>query len=462
MLNFFNKPNKIHFVGIGGSGMSGIAEVLLNLGNRITGSDLKKSEITLRLENLGAKIYYGRHSQKNVDDDVDVVVYSSAIKSNNPELVVARKKKIPVIPRIEMLAEIARLKYTISVCGTHGKTTTTSMMGLMLDKCGYDPTIVVGGKFMNIGTGAKIGKGEFIVVESDESDGSFLKLSPYIVICTNIDNDHLDYYGNMNYLKNAFIEHFNSVPFYGFNVLYGDDKNIRSLLPSIHRKFYTYGLNPKNNFFAKEIEFYNDYTEFNVYYQDKFITKIKLKIPGLHNVLNSLSVISCGIISGLEIKKIASSLEEFEGVGRRLEYKGCIKINNKIIDVYDDYGHHPTEIYNTLSALRTKVNKDIVVIFQPHRYTRTKLLYKQFYKGFSKKDKIFLLPIYPANEKPIKGVSAKLIYDDMRNRNYNITWYSEKKLINSLTGNEVILTLGAGSVYKIGEEIIQKYGVKSS
>jgi UDP-N-acetylmuramate--alanine ligase len=240
MLDIFNKIKKVHFIGIGGSGMSGIAEVLLNLGYKVYGSDIKNSNVIKRLKALGAKIVLG-HKKENVKN-VDVVVYSSAIDENNPEILAAKKLNIPVIPRIEMLAEIARMKYTISVCGTHGKTTTTSMVGLLIDKCGYDPTIVVGGRFKNIGSSAKLGKGKFIIVEADESDGSFLKLSPYIVICTNIDNDHLDFYKNINNLKKAFLQHFNSVPFYGFNILFGDDKNILSLLNQIKRKFYTYGL----------------------------------------------------------------------------------------------------------------------------------------------------------------------------------------------------------------------------
>ncbi len=456
MNDLFKKVKKIHFIGIGGSGMSGIAEVLLNLGYKISGSDLKKSEITSRLKKLGAKIYFV-HKETNVKE-VDVVVTSTAIKPNNPEVLSAKKRNIPTIPRIEMLAEIARLKYTLSVCGTHGKTTTTSMLGLLLDTCGYDPTIVVGGKFNNIGTGAKIGNGKYIVVESDESDGSFLKLSPYIVVCTNIDNDHLDYYGTFDNLKKSFLQHYNSVPFYGFNILCGDDKNILSLIPNVHRKYFTYGLNQYNDFIAKDIEQNDEFMTYKIYFKNKYAGKIFLKVFGIHNVLNSLSVTSLGLECGFEFKKIKIALENFDGVARRLEYKGKIIVNGKSIEVYDDYGHHPTEMYNTINTLRNKTKKDVVIIFQPHRYSRTKILYREFASAFSKKDKIFLTEIYPATEKPIKGISSKLIYDDMLYKGLNVSWYKMDNVIKSLNENTVLLTLGAGNIVNICDSFIKKYG----
>ncbi len=459
MIDIFNKIKKIHFVGIGGSGMSGIAEVLLNLGYKVSGSDIKDSDIIKRLRKLGAKIYL-KHKKENVKN-VDVVVYSSAVKENNPEILEAKSRNIPVIPRIEMLAEIARMKYTISICGTHGKTTTTSMVSAVLDYCKYDPTIVVGGKFKNIGSSAKLGEGKFVVVEADESDGSFLKLSPYIVICTNIDNDHLDYYKSMENLRHAFLQHFNSVPFYGFNIVFGDDKNIKQILPHIQRKFYTYGTESENDFVAKNIELSEKGSSFDIYFKNKHIGGIKLKVLGIHNVLNALATSSFGVIAGLDFKKIKIALNEFLGVERRLEYKGSIKIDDCRIDIYDDYGHHPTEIYHTIKALKTKTNKKILVIFQPHRYSRTKILYKNFKFGFTHDEKILLLPIYPANEKPIKGVNSKLIYDDLRNNGFDVEMYDDKKLINLLRcykNDFVILTLGAGNVYKIAEVLIKKYG----
>lgn len=460
MEGIFNKIKKIHLVGIGGSGMSGIAEVLLNLGYKVSGSDIKNSEVIQRLRSLGAKIVL-QHKKENIKD-ADVVVYSSAIKENNPEIIAAKEKKIPVIPRIEMLAEIARMKYTISVCGTHGKTTTTSMAGLVFDYCGYDPTIVVGGKFKNIGSSAKLGKGKFIIVESDESDGSFLSLSPYIVICTNIDDDHLDYYKSVDNLKKAFLQHFNSVPFYGFNILCGDDRNIVSLLNKIHRKYYTYGLNETNNFVAKNIILEPKNATFDVYYNYKLLGKIKLKVTGLHNVLNALSVVSCGIVCGFEFGKISIALGKFLGVERRLEFKGIINFNGKEIEVYDDYGHHPTEIKSTLDTLLLKIkDKKLIVIFQPHRYTRTKLLFKKFPLAFNKEVKILLLDIYPANEKPIKGVSSELIYNELKKKNFDVEKYSQKRLFELLEdykGNCAILTLGAGNVYKIAEDLIKQYG----
>lgn len=458
MHDIFNKIKKIHLIGIGGSGMSGIAEVLLNLGYTVSGSDIKNSDVINKLKKLGAKIYIG-HKKENVKD-VDVVVYSSAIDSNNPEIIESKRRNIPVIPRIEMLAEIARMKYTISVCGTHGKTTTTSMTGALLSYCKYDPTIIVGGKFKNIGSSAKLGKGKFIVVEADESDGSFLKLSPYIIICTNIDNDHLDYYKSMQNLKKAFLKHFNSVPFYGFSIVCGDDKNIRSILPNIQKKFYTYGIGSNNDFIAKNIKLTSEASSFDVYHKDKYIGNIELKVLGIHNVLNALAVASFGIIVGLDFNKIRKALKEFLGVERRLEYKGCVNINGYKVEIYDDYGHHPTEIYYTINALKTKTNKKIIVIFQPHRYSRTKILYKEFKFAFIHAEQVLLLPIYPANEKLIKGVSSKLIYDELRNNNIKVKMYKEERLIEIIKnykGDCVILTLGAGNVYKIGEDLIKKY-----
>ncbi len=461
MEEIFNKVKKIHLVGIGGSGMSSIAEVLLNLGYQVSGSDIKNSVVIDRLKKLGAKVFIG-HKATNVDD-VDVVVYSAAIKDNNPEILVAKKKNIPVIPRIEMLVEIARMKYTISICGTHGKTTTTSMVGLLLQQCGYDPTIVVGGILKNIGSSAKIGKGKFIVVEADESDGSFLHLSPYIVVCTNIDNDHLDNYGSMNNLKQAFLQHFNSVPFYGFSILCGDDKRICSLLPNIKRKYYTYGIKSENNdFIAKNIELKPNFSRFVVYKNDKLVGKVLLNTTGMHNVLNALATISLGIVCGFNFSDIKSALESFDGIKRRIEFKGQIVIDDKVIDVYDDYGHHPTEIYYTLQTLRIKTNnKKIVVVFQPHRYTRTQLLYKEFPKAFSHKDKVFLAQIYPANEKPIKGVNIKLVYDEFVKNGHNVEMYNFDRLVNylkNLAEDSVVLTLGAGDVYKIADRLIERYG----
>lgn len=459
MIDIFNKIKKIHFVGIGGSGMSGIAEVLLNLGYKVSGSDIKDSEIIKRLRKLGAKIYL-KHKKENVKN-VDVVVYSSAVKKDNPEILEAKRRNIPVIPRIEMLAEIARMKYTISICGTHGKTTTTSMVSTILDYCRYDPTVIIGGKFKNIGSSAKLGKGKFVVVEADESDGSFLKLSPYVVICTNIDNDHLDYYKSIENLKNAFLQHFNSVPFYGFNIVFGDDKNIKQILPYLQRKFYTYGLNCENNFVARNIQLTEIGSVFDMYFENKYIGQIKLKVLGIHNILNALAAASFGVVVGLDFKEIRTALNEFLGVERRLEYKGNLRIDGYKIDVYDDYGHHPTEIYYTIKALRTKTSKKIIVIFQPHRYTRTKILYKNFKFGFTSEEKIFILPIYPANEKPIKGVTSKLIYDELKKSNFDVEIYSEKKFLDLLRcykGDCVVLTLGAGNVYKIGEDLIKKYG----
>ncbi len=371
----FDRIKNIHFVGIGGSGMSGIAEVLLNLGYKVSGSDISKTEVTERLRKLGAKIIY-RHKKENVSG-ADVVVVSTAISSNNSEIIEAQKNKIPVIPRVEMLAELARIKYTVTIAGTHGKTTTTSLIALVLQYGGFDPTVIIGGRVKNFGhSGAKLGKGEFLVAEADESDGSFLKLSPTIAVATNIDNDHLDYYGNIEKLKQAFIEHLNKVPFYGCAILCVDDSGIMSIIKKIASKYYTYGFNSDADFSAKitKTNFFG--SKFRVFYRKKIIADFVLNIPGIHNVQNALSGICCGIELGIPLKKIYSALKDFSGVKRRLEIKGKIKINkDSDIMFIDDYGHHPVEVLATLKTIKENfTDRRLLVIFKTNRYTRTKIL----------------------------------------------------------------------------------------
>ena len=447
----FNGKQRIHFVGIGGAGMSGIAEVALNLGHQVSGSDIRKTEVTQRLKELGAKIYIGQKAE-NIKN-VDVVVTSTAISKDNPEVKQAIKDKIIIIPRVEMLAELARLKYTITIAGTHGKTTTTSITSMVLDEGGFDPTIVIGGKLKNLKTNARLGKGEYMITEADESDGSFLKLSPVITIVTNIDNDHLDYYGNMENLKTAFIKHINSLPFYGCAVVCTDSELVKEILPYTTRKYITYGFKGKPDITATDISVVNGNTEYNVIYKGKKLGKIILKVPGEHNVLNSLAAIGVGLQFDIPFVTIKTALANYGGVGRRLEVKG----EKNGITVIDDYGHHPTEVNATLSALKHNYpDKKLVVIFQPHRYTRTKNLYKEFGKALKKADVIYIMDIYAASEKPIKGVTSNLIIESAKQNKCNVYKFTDiNSIAKTLKENDILLTLGAGNVWQQGEELLK-------
>ncbi|MDR0956308.1 MAG: UDP-N-acetylmuramate--L-alanine ligase [Endomicrobium sp.] len=446
----FYKNQHIHFVGIGGSGMSGIAEVLINLGHSVSGSDLKKTEITDHLKEIGSKIYIG-HDAKNVNS-ADVVVISTAINKNNPEVRTAIKNKIPVIPRIEMLAELARLKYAITIVGTHGKTTTTSLVSLVLDEGGFDPTIVIGGLLKNLKTSARLGKGDYIVAEADESDGSFLKLSPVITVVTNIDNDHLDYYGNMKNLKKAFLKHINCVPFYGTAIICSDNKILSEIIPKITRKYITYGFNGKPDIKAVNIKTLENLTNFDIVYMEKVIGNIDIKIPGRHNVLNSLAAIGVGLWLGIPFGLIVKAINKFDGVKRRFEIKG--KKNG--ITIIDDYGHHPTEIIATLKAIKYFWPKHrIVVLFQPHRYTRTKNLFNEFGKSFANADIIKVLDIYSAGEKFIKGINADLILSSLiKNKCKAEKFTNLKSFSKTLLPGDIVLTLGAGDIWRKGEELL--------
>lgn len=431
--------------------MSGIAEVLLNLGYRVTGSDIKETGITRRLKDLGAKIFNG-HREINVGE-AHVVVISSAVKPDNPEVLIAKKNRIPVIPRIEMLAEIARLKYTIAVAGTHGKTTTTSMIASVLQEGGVDPTFIVGGKVRHLQSGANLGHGEFLVAEADESDGSFLKLSPTISIITNIDNDHLDFYKSVKNLHSAFIEFGNHVPFYGCVIVCNDDPGIKKIMPFLTRRVVTYGITENSNYCARQLSSGENGFSFLLTHDGKNVGKVHLKLSGKHNVLNTLAACSCAFELGIPFEKIAASLKKFESVERRLEIKGE---KNGAIWV-DDYGHHPTEIRATLSALKEKFPKrKLVVLFQPHRYSRTKLLLKDFGKAFSDADELFLLPIYPAGEKPIAGISSKNLLPLIKKNKTEVSLLNGagvKFLENQLNAQTVFLTLGAGDVWKTGKTL---------
>lgn len=445
------KTRNIHFVGIGGSGMSGIAEVLINLGHNVSGSDLKKTDITDHLKNIGAKIYIG-HNSKNIKN-AEVVVTSTAVGKTNPEVAAALKNKIPVIPRVEMLAELARLKYAVTIAGTHGKTTTTSLTALVMDEGGLDPTIVIGGKLKNLKTSARMGRGEYIVAEADESDGSFLKLSPVVTVVTNIDNDHLDYYGSMNALKESFIKHINSIPFYGAAIICTDNKLVNEILPKVNRKYITYGLSGNPDIKAVNIKNAKDCTAFDVIYNKKKTGKVCIKVPGLHNISNALASIGVGLFLGIPFNNIANAINKFDGVGRRLEIKG----EKNSITIIDDYGHHPTEVAATLKAIKHFWPKrKLIVLFQPHRFTRTKQLSKDFGKSFKDADIVEVLDIYSAGEKPIKNVNAELVISHLKKNKCKATKFKDlKSLSQKISGGDIVLTLGAGDVWKKGEELLK-------
>jgi len=451
----FKKIRHIHFVGVGGSGMSGIAEVLVNLGYTVSGSDLKTTPVTERLAKLGAKIVLG-HVAQNIAG-AHVVVTSTAVASHNPEVIAARAQNIPVIPRIEMLAEIARLKYTIAIAGTHGKTTTTSMVAAVCQAGGLDPTVVVGGRLKHLDSGARLGKGDYLVAEADESDGSFLKLSPALAIITNIDNDHLDYYGTMEKIAEAFVQYSGRVPFYGAVIACLNDAALKAQLPRFPRRVVTYGFDSAAMVRAEAWQSSETESRFTVFSTSGKLGEIVLRVPGRHNVLNALAAVSAGLELDIPFAKIAEGLNSFEGVGRRLEPKG----ETEGITVIDDYGHHPTEVKATLSALRACYPKRrIVALFQPHRFSRTQSLWNDFAQSFSDADKVWISEIYPAGEAPMAGVTSHLILTPLAAKHADATAapqpLTKESLRAGLQSGDVFLTLGAGDVWKYGELLLAK------
>ena len=444
----FKKVKYIHFIGIGGIGMSGIAELLNNLGFKITGSDIKASENVKRLESLGIEISIG-HSPNNLKN-ADVVVYSSAIPLDNPEMLMAISKSIPVIRRAEMLGELINLKRTsIAVGGTHGKTTTSSMIGMILEKSGYDPTLVVGGLVSNLNSNVKLGSGELIVVEADEFDRSFLALKPTIAIITNIELEHTDCYDNIEDLKSAFIQFAKSVPFYGEIIACLDSPIVEEILRKIERPIITYGISQDADYQAKSIEFESNYSKFDIYYKGEKTERVILNVPGEHNILNALASIALCREMDISFKTIKEGLLKYQGVRRRFDIKG---IYNDIM-IVDDYAHHPTEIIATLNAAKNGWNKRIVAVFQPHLYTRTLKFYKEFSNALKIADLIILTDIYPAREIPIDGVSSKLIFNELKKKKTNCFYVSnlddlEKKLDNLLKKNDLLITLGAGTIWR--------------
>jgi UDP-N-acetylmuramate--alanine ligase len=464
----FERFQIIHFVGIGGIGMSGIAEVLHNLGYKVTGSDIRNSETTARLGNAGIPVFIG-HKAENVDD-AHVVVISSAVSSDNPEVIEARARAIPVIPRAEMLAELARLKYGVLVAGAHGKTTTTSLLATILAQGGFDPTVVIGGRLKATGSNARLGQGDFLVAEADESDGSFLKLSPTIAVVTNIDREHMDFFRTMDALKEAFLSFINKVPFYGASVVCIDNEHLRDLLPSVHRRYITYGLSPEAQLYARHIRKGYMSMNFEAVFKGKLIGEFDIPVPGVHNVLNSLAAIGVALILKIDPAVIQEALRGFSGIQRRLEFKG----EAEGVKVFDDYGHHPSEIRATLRAIKEgqasagQGTGRIIVLFQPHRYTRTRDLIGEFSVSFADADMLVVLDIYPAGEQPIEGISSRILTEKIRESGYHNVVYADDRgkatdhIVERVRKGDVVLTLGAGNVWKSGEELLNKLKIKKA
>src|SRR5271165_5250098 len=457
----FLKPQRVHFIGIGGIGMSGIAEILLNLGNTVSGSDLRHTSITERLASLGATIFEG-HAAANVVG-AGVVVASSAVNERNPEVIEARRRKIPVIQRAEMLAELMRLKYGIAVAGMHGKTTTTSIIASVLAAGGLDPTVVVGGRVDAMGSNARLGKSQYLVAEADESDRSFLKLSPILAVVTNIDREHMDCYRDMEDVKKTFREFMDRVPFYGMVVACNDNDELRNLLPSVRRRLLTYGTHQGSDFQIANVhcapsENSSTLSSFCVSYQGSDLGEFHLRVPGEHNVANATAAIAVGIGLDVPVERIREALAMFNGVDRRFQRIGSANG----VTVIDDYGHHPTEIRATLAAARQCGFRRIHVIFQPHRYTRTQDLIEDFTNAFGDSDSLFVLDIYAASEKPIEGISGEALARTVREKGGQDAHYVSSfadavgSVADKAQTGDMILTLGAGSVSQLGPMILEK------
>ena len=453
----YKKTKHIHFVGIGGIGMSGIAELLLNLGYEVSGSDLRSSDITRRLERLGGTVYQGH--QADGIAGADVVVASSAVADDNPEVLAAKEEQIPVIQRAEMLAELMRLKkYGIAIAGSHGKTSTTSLVAAILAEAGVDPTVVVGGKVDCLGgRNARLGDGEFLVAEADESDGSFLKLSPVIEVVTNIDLEHLDYYRDLDHIKETFLQFIGKIPFYGAAILCLDDDNIAGLLPQIQRRKITYGLTEQADLYATKINVQGRSSEFTVYYRGTELGRVRRNSPGRHTIYNSLAAIAVALELEIKFSVIAKALASFEGVQRRLQVKG----EKQGILVVDDYGHHPTEIRATLDALRDGwPDRRLIVAFQPHRYTRNRGLFDEFTTAFHRADVLILTDIYAASDEPIEGVNSESLLEAIKQHGQRQAHYHPDLstlpdyLLDIIREGDLVLTLGAGNIVQVGEQLL--------
>ncbi|MGW8220588.1 MAG: UDP-N-acetylmuramate--L-alanine ligase [Syntrophobacteria bacterium] len=454
----YKRSYHIHFVGIGGIGMSGIAELLLNLGHQVSGSDIQESEITRRLETLGATISY-THQPEQVAG-ADAVVVSSAIDSDNPEVAAANMDyHIPVIRRAEMLAELMRLKYAVLVAGAHGKTTTTSMVGTVMAEGGLDPTVIIGGRLNAWGTNAKLGQGDFVVAEADESDGTFLLYSPTISLVTNIDTEHLDFYKDLDQIKETFLEFINQVPFYGLNILCLEDENIQSLLPRIKKRVVTYGFSAQADFQARDLAFDGLHVSYRAFYHEQELGKVNLPIPGRHNALNSLAAVAVGHELEIPFSAICRGLQEMTGVQRRFQIKG--EVNG--VTVIDDYGHHPTEIKAVLKTMALSFpGQRRFVLFQPHRYTRTHALFEDFTTAFYQSDVLIVTDIYAASEPAIPGVHAEKLTAAIQEHGHgNVRYIPDHlalvpSLAEEVRQGDVVLTLGAGNIWLTGEALLEK------
>jgi UDP-N-acetylmuramate--alanine ligase len=455
----YGRTHRIHFVGIGGIGMSGIAEVLLNLGYQVSGSDLRAGEVTERLVGLGGRVFQG-HAAANVEG-AQVVVYSTAVKPDNPEVAAARAAGIPVIPRADMLAELMRMKYGVAVAGSHGKTTTTSLIAAVLARGGLDPTIVVGGRLQSIGSNARLGHGQFLVAEADESDGSFLRLSPAVVVVTNIDREHLDHYGSLEELRQAFVYFANRVPFYGTSILCADDPHVRGILAQVTKRHLLYGTAPEAALRAEDVRLDPDGSRFRVRAGNQELGEVRLGLPGIHNVRNALAAVAVGLEVEVGFGHIVEALEAFRGVGRRFETRG----ESGGVRVVDDYGHHPTEVAATLAAART-LGRRVLVLFQPHRYTRTALLHREFGDCFGDAERVWVLDIYPAGESPVPGVTARTIVQSAAALGHgNLVYVGDPAaaldaVVREARPGDLVLTLGAGDVWKLGDQLLARLAAR--
>jgi len=451
---YIPKVKKLHFVGIGGSGMSGIAEVLLNMGYTVSGSDLAGTPVTERLRVLGGKISIG-HDRLNVGD-AQVVVASSAISPSNPEIVEALRRKIPVIPRAEMLAELMRMKNSIAVAGAHGKTTTTSMMAGVLDAAGFDPTAVVGGILAASGSSARLGQGEFLVAEADESDGSFLHLSPTWAVITNIDREHLDYYLDLKSIQEAFVDFANKVPFYGAVIMGVDSEPVREILPRVKKRIVTYGLSQPADIVAEKPEYRGSSSSFVVRHRGEKLGRLKMDVPGAHNVSNALAAIATGLELDVPVDRIFGALESYRNTARRFELKG----EAGGVVVFDDYGHHPVEIKAAIGAARAGWGRRIVAVFQPHRFTRSRDLAEDFTGAFDEADVLVLTDIYPAGEEPIPGITGEALYERLKGGGEAEIFFVPRRedtaarVRGLVREGDLVLTLGAGDIWKTADELL--------
>ncbi len=447
-----DKIKNIHMVGIGGAGMSGIAEVLLNMGYEVSGSDVSDSPVVRRLRSLGAEVFIG-HGAENIQDSTQVLVKSTAIRDDNPEVAEARARGITIIPRAEMLAELMRLKTGISIAGTHGKTTTTSLLAHVFDEAGLDATVIIGGRLNSYGANARLGEGKYLLAEADESDGSFLCLFSIVNVITNVDLDHVDHYNNIEAIDAAFVQFANAVPFYGLNVVCGDDPGVQRILPRIKRRVLTYGLGKDNDIRAKVLE-QGERSRFRVFVRGELLGTVELSQPGLHNILNALATIGVALETGISGQVCIDGLGKFTGVGRRFERKG----ERGGVTVIDDYGHHPAEIAATLiTARQVFPDRRLVVAFQPHRFTRTQALFGEFCQAFGLVDKLLLTEIYPASEAPIPGVSGQSLAQGIRQvSKTDVTYFQDFEALSAalpglLEKDDVFITLGAGNIWTVGQ-----------